>query len=61
MEYRGLFVIITIANLRLQAYTTQNTCIINCKGEGCAKRNNGDIRYLFDQNKILVDKISERV
>jgi hypothetical protein len=26
--------------------------------QGCAKRNNGDIRDLFDQKKISMDKIN---
>ena len=32
IEYCGLFVIIAIANLRLQAGRSQHTCIIICKG-----------------------------
>ena len=48
-------------NSKLKATSLYDTKHLHNQLQGCAKRNNGDIRYLFDQNKILVDKISERV
>jgi hypothetical protein len=48
-------------NSKLKATSLYDTTHLHNQLQRCAKRNNGDIRYLFDQNKILVDKISERV